>query len=85
MTFQFRQLSDPTWTLRGNEISASLMSASDAELLTARLWMLLEEHQIASPKMRVKSRSPELTIVLLFKSKEDAELIASVMHFDAMT
>ena len=56
-------------------ITTAGLSASDAEEVIAQVWLLLEEHQIASPEVAVKSLSDHLQIRLRFTLKEDADLV----------
>jgi hypothetical protein len=58
-------------------ITMADLSASDAEELLVEVWLLLEKHQVASPKVAVKSLSNHLQIRLRFTLKQDADLVRS--------
>jgi hypothetical protein len=53
------------------------LSASDAEEVLVQVWLLLENHQVASPEMAVKSLSDHLQIRLHFTLEKDADLVRS--------
>jgi hypothetical protein len=61
-------------------ITMAGLSASDAEEVLVQIWLLLEEHRVASPEVAVKSLSDHLQIRLRFRSKEDADLIRSELQ-----
>jgi hypothetical protein len=58
-------------------ITIAGLSASDAEEVLVQVWLLLEEHQIASPEVAVKSLSDHLQIRLHFTLKKDADPVRS--------
>ena len=58
-------------------ITMTGLSASDAEEVLMQVWLLLEEHQVASPEVAVKPLSNHLQIRLRFRSEEDVDLIRS--------
>jgi len=51
------------------------LSESDAEKALVRIWLLLEKHEIASPKVVVLPILKHLRIGLLFASKSDADAL----------
>ena len=48
---------------------------SEAENLIATIWIALEKHHLASPKMAILSRSTKLEIELTFGSERDENLV----------
>ena len=50
------------------------ISLSDAERLLAAIWCILEEHDLATPLMRVRSARGALDIALTFASAKDHAL-----------
>ena len=61
-------------------ITMAGLSASDAEEALVQIWLLLEEHQIASPEVAVKSHADHLQIRLLFTLGEDAHFVRSELE-----
>jgi hypothetical protein len=51
------------------------LSASDAENALVQIWLLLEEHEIASPEVVVVPISDRLRLRLIFASRSDAEVV----------
>jgi len=51
------------------------LSKHEAENLLATIWIALEKHGIASPKMKILPRDAELEIELLFDSRRDENLV----------
>jgi hypothetical protein len=51
------------------------LSESDAEKALVQVWLLLEKHEIASPKVVVLPILKHLRIGLLFASKSDADAL----------
>jgi hypothetical protein len=49
--------------------------ASQAEILLTTVWIALEKHAIASPKIAVLSSGTKLEIELTFASRRDEDLI----------
>jgi hypothetical protein len=58
-------------------ITMADLSASDAEELIVQVWLLLEQQQVVSPEVVVKSLSDDLQIQLLFTLRGDADLVRS--------
>src|SRR5260370_39042074 len=57
-------------------IKVSNLSASQAEVVIAKVWVLLEKHDIPSPKLTITSRLEDWQIEFLFRSKVDAAMIS---------
>ncbi len=55
------------------------LTAAEAEDLIALLWRALEEHGIASPRLRVHKAGDSLNLSLEFLSEQDAALIREVV------
>ena len=51
------------------------LSESDAEKALVRIWLLLEKHEIPSPKVVVLPILNHLRISVLFASKSDADAV----------
>jgi hypothetical protein len=60
-------------------ITIAGLSASDSEEVLVQVWLLLEQHQVASPEVAVKSLSDHPQIRLRFTLKEDADLVRSAL------
>ena len=61
-------------------ITMAGLSASDAEEALVQVWLLLEEHRVASPEVAVKSLSDHVQIRFCFTLKEDADLVRSKLE-----
>jgi hypothetical protein len=67
----------------GHEVTLADLSESDAEKALVRIWLLLEKHEIASPKVVVLPISNHLRISLLFASKSDADAVRRKLEASA--
>lgn len=52
------------------------LSTSQAEEIIAKVWVLLERHDIPSPKLTITSNSDDWQIEFAFRSKADAAMIS---------
>jgi hypothetical protein len=60
-----------------------VVSGKEAEHLIARVWILIEKHQITSPKVVTKPQSDRLQVELHFSSEIDEDLIATELGLPA--
>jgi hypothetical protein len=64
-------------------VKISHLSVSQAEEIIANVWVLLEKHDVPSPKLTITSRLNDWQIEFLFRSKVDAatiSLAAGIVH-----
>ena len=62
------------------EVSLSSASSSEVESFVAEVWVLLEKHSLASPKLVAKWQADRMRVTFVFASKRDSDVIASELR-----
>lgn len=57
------------------------LSTAEAEITVARIWRVLEKHDLASPLVATESHAnDDVSILLTFRSQDDAKLVAETLR-----